>query len=116
VGQPTDTGAWVRFKYTGWVYDAEAAEGKGMQFDSSDQRGEPFVFQFGKQNVILGWESGLLGMRAGGLRRRVVPPQLAFGQKGFLSKDGKTRVPPNAMLVFEVELIDCLPPYTPSTG
>ena len=109
-GEPTQTGAWVRFNYTGWFHDAKAPEGKGEQFDSSAERGEPFVFQLGKQRVIMGWEAGLLGMRAGGKRRLVVPPQLGFGDKGAGGKNGAKAIPPNSTLVFEVELIDFLPP------
>ena len=109
-GEPTQTGAWVRFNYTGWFHDPKAPEGKGEQFDSSAERGEPFVFQLGKQRVIMGWEAGLLGMRAGGKRRLVVPPQLGFGDKGAGGKNGAKAIPANSTLVFEVELIDFLPP------
>lgn len=110
-GPPVDTGAWVRFKFVGWLYDPKAPDGKGAQFDSSEQRGEPFVFQLGRQSVIMGWDSGVLGMRSGGKRRLLVPPQMAFGDKGYTTKDGKRLVEPNATLVFEIELIDFLPPY-----
>jgi FKBP-type peptidyl-prolyl cis-trans isomerase FkpA len=109
-GEPTQAGAWVRFNYTGWFHDPKAPEGKGEQFDSSADRGEPFVFQLGKQRVIMGWEAGLLGMRAGGKRRLVVPPQLGFGDKGAGGRNGAKAIPPNSTLVFEVELIDFLAP------
>ena len=109
-GEPAQTGAWVRFNYTGWFYDPNAAQSKGEQFDSSAERAEPFVFQLGKQRVIMGWEAGLLGMRAGGKRRLIVPPQLGFGDKGAGAKSGGKAIPPNTTLVFEVELIDFLPP------
>ena len=109
-GEPAQTGAWVRFNYTGWFHDPKATDSKGEQFDSSADRGEPFVFQLGKNRVILGWESGLLGMRAGGKRRVIVPPALGFGDKGAGGKGAAKPIPPNATLVFEFELIDFLPP------
>jgi len=108
-GEPAQTGAWVRFNYTGWFHDPKATDSKGEQFDSSADRGEPFVFQLGKQRVIMGWEAGLLGMRSGGKRRLIVPPQLGFGDKGAGGKNGAKAIPANATLVFEIELIDFLP-------
>ena len=104
-GQPVVAGAWVRVHYTGWLYDAAAPDGKGRKFDSSVDRGEPFVFQLGKQKVIRGWDTGIVGMRAGGQRRLVIPPTLAYGARG-----AGGMIPPHATLVFDVELIDYLPP------
>lgn len=104
-GQPVVAGAWVRVHYTGWLYDAAAPDGKGRKFDSSVDRNEPFVVQLGKQRVIRGWDTGIVGMRAGGLRRLVIPDTLAYGARGAGSM-----IPPHATLVFDVELIDYLPP------
>lgn len=104
-GPPVVDGAWVRVHYTGWLQDTAAPDGKGRKFDSSVDRNEPFVFQLGKQKVIRGWDLGIAGMRAGGQRRLVIPPTLAYGARGAGSV-----IPPHATLVFDVELIDYLPP------
>jgi FKBP-type peptidyl-prolyl cis-trans isomerase len=109
-GNPAETGAWVRFHYQTWLYDAAAPEGKGEQVDDSVPSGEPFVFQLGKQRVIMAWEAGIVGMRAGGKRRLLTPPQLAFGDRGRTTKNGAKPIAPNTTLVFEIELIDFLPP------
>ena len=111
-GEAAQAGAWVRFNYTGWFEDLKAADGKGEQFDSSAERGEPFVFQLGKQRVILGWEAGIAGMRTGGKRRLVIPPALGFGDKGAGAKGNGKAIAPNTTLVFEIEMIDFLPALT----
>ena len=104
-GSPAATGALVRVHYTGWLQDASAADGKGTKFDSSLDRGEPFFFQLGRKNVIRGWDLGVAGMQAGGRRRLVIPPAAGYGARG-----AGGMIPPNATLVFEVELLDFLPP------
>jgi FKBP-type peptidyl-prolyl cis-trans isomerase len=103
-GAPASAGAIVRVNYTGWLEDTTTAEGKGAQFDSSVGR-EPFVFSLGKRQVIRGWDLGVAGMQPGGKRRLVIPAAVAYGAKGAGGV-----IPPNATLVFEVELIDFLPP------
>jgi FKBP-type peptidyl-prolyl cis-trans isomerase FkpA len=85
--------------YTGWLYDVAQTQQKGLQFDTSAGR-EPFEFTLGVGDVIAGWDRGLVGMRQGGLRRLVVPPSLSYG--GIRSGP----IPPNATLVFEVELVE----------
>lgn len=86
--------------YTGWLYDPARPEQKGSQVDSS-AGGAPFSFVLGAGQVIRGWDQGLGGMRVGGRRRLVIPPELAYGSSGA----GNGAIPPNATLVFDVELV-----------
>ncbi len=102
-GEPVSAGAWVRVHYTGWLHDPKAPGGKGTQFDSSVGK-EPFVFQLGRQRVIRGWDLGVEGMRAGGKRRLLIPPELGYGARGAGGV-----IPPQATLLFDIELIDFLP-------
>lgn len=81
--------------YTGWLYDSSKAEGKGSQFDSSAS----FAFTLGAGNVIKGWDQGVVGMKVGGKRRLVIPPELAYG-----SSSPGAGIPPNATLVFDITL------------
>ena len=83
--------------YTGWLFEAGAPENKGKQFDSS-AGGEPFEFQLGAGHVIAGWDQGVVGMKVGGKRRLVIPPELAYGSAG------RGPIPPNATLVFDITL------------
>jgi FKBP-type peptidyl-prolyl cis-trans isomerase FkpA len=88
--------------YTGWLYDEGAAEHKGRKFDSSVDRGEPFSFRLGAGEVIRGWDDGVAGMKVGGSRTLVIPPSLGYGAQGA----GGGAIPPNATLVFDVQLLD----------
>ena len=87
--------------YTGWLHDPSALGQRGRKFDSSRDRASPFSFPLGAGRVIRGWDIGLMGFRVGGLRRLVIPPELAYGGRGA----GNGLIPPNATLVFEVELL-----------
>jgi len=85
--------------YTGWLYEASAAETKGRQFDSSVGSGAPLRFKLGGGEVIKGWDQGVPGMKIGGKRRLTIPPDLAYGD------GGAGPIPPGATLVFDVELL-----------
>ena len=97
-------GSLVVVHYTGWLQDTTRPDGKGEKFDSSRDRKEPFVFPLGARRVIRGWDIGVAGLRPGGRRLLVIPPNLAYGERSF--KDGdRTIIPSNATLVFDVELL-----------
>ena len=98
-GAEAMNGQSLTMDYTGWLYEASAPDNKGQVFDSTDGRG-PFSFVLGSGQVIQGWEQGLSGMRVGGKRRLVIPPELAYGEQG----SGGV-IPPNATLIFEIDLI-----------
>jgi len=98
-GALATSGRTVTVNYTGWLYDAAKADFKGTQFDSSIGK-TPFSFRLGAGQVITGWDQGLLGMRAGGKRTLIIPASLAYGRSG-----SGTAIPPDAPLLFEVELI-----------
>jgi FKBP-type peptidyl-prolyl cis-trans isomerase FkpA len=92
-------GSVATVHYTGWLYRESGTDGKGLQFETS-RSGEPFSFTVGAGQVIEGWDQGLLGMRVGGVRRLVIPPSLGYGPE----RNGP--LPPNATLVFEIELFE----------
>lgn len=93
-GTEATNGRTVHVHYTGWLTD-------NTKFDSSVDRGEPFTFPLGGGRVIKGWDQGVAGMRVGGKRKLVIPPELGYGARG-----AGGLIPPNATLVFEVELLD----------
>ena len=87
--------------YTGWLYDPSLADKKGRKFDSSLDRRSPFSFPLGGGRVIRGWDEGVAGMRVGGRRTLVIPPEMAYGSRGAGGV-----IPPDATLIFEVELVE----------
>ncbi len=95
-GAVATAGQFVSVHYTGWLTN-------GNKFDSSKDRDEPFEFPLGQRNVIAGWDEGVQGMQIGGVRKLTIPPQLGYGTRGAGGV-----IPPNATLVFEVELLDIL--------
>lgn len=94
-GAEAVTGRMVSVNYTLWLYDPGQPENKGQQLQSG-----PFTFALGAGGVIRGWDQGVVGMRVGGLRRLVIPPDLAYGSAGR-----PPQIPPNATLVFDIELV-----------
>jgi FKBP-type peptidyl-prolyl cis-trans isomerase FkpA len=99
-GAEAVSGKRVRVHYTGWLYDPTADNSRGKKFDSSKDRGQPFAFGLGGGEVIRGWDEGVAGMLVGGTRVLTIPPELGYGARGAGGV-----IPPNATLVFEVELI-----------
>ena len=99
-GEEATVGKAVEVHYTGWLYDPNAPDKKGAKFDSSRDRGAPFSFLLGAGRVIKGWDRGVAGMKVGGQRTLIIPPEMAYGAQGA----GKV-IPPNATLIFDVELL-----------
>ena len=99
-GTVAEAGKQVSVHYTGWLYDEQASGHQGAKFDSSRDRNQPFSFKLGAGEVISGWDNGVQGMKVGGQRLLIIPPELAYGTRGAGGV-----IPPNAKLVFEVELL-----------
>ena len=99
-GEAANAGHHVTVHYTGWLHDAGAPQSRGEKFDSSKDRGDPFDFPLGDGMVIRGWDEGVQGMQVGGTRVLTIPPALGYGASGAGGV-----IPPNATLVFEVELL-----------
>jgi FKBP-type peptidyl-prolyl cis-trans isomerase len=95
-GATAEAGQTVSVHYTGWLEN-------GSKFDSSKDRNEPFQFRLGGGMVIKGWDEGVAGMKVGGSRKLTLPPELGYGARGAGGV-----IPPNATLIFEVELLDIL--------
>jgi len=99
-GAEATAGETVTVHYTGWLFDDGAADNKGRKFDSSRDRSDPFVFPLGAGRVIAGWDQGVAGMKVGGQRTLIIPPEMGYGARGAGGD-----IPPNATLVFDVELL-----------
>jgi FKBP-type peptidyl-prolyl cis-trans isomerase FkpA len=99
-GKEAVTGSTVVVNYTGWLHDPKAEKQRGKQFDSSIGRG-PFSFPLGAGRVIRGWDEGVAGMKVGGKRTLLIPPDMGYGARGAGGV-----IPANATLLFDVELLD----------
>lgn len=97
-GATAKAGQTAVVHYTGWLYEGGK---KGAKFDSSRDRGQPFAFPLGAGRVIRGWDEGVAGMKVGGQRTLIIPPELGYGARGAGGV-----IPPNATLIFDVELVD----------
>jgi FKBP-type peptidyl-prolyl cis-trans isomerase len=93
-GAVAQTGQHVKVDYTGWLTN-------GKKFDSSVGTGKPFEFMLGASQVIKGWDEGVAGMKVGGKRQLRIPPDLAYGEKGYPGV-----IPPSSTLIFDVQLVD----------
>ena len=100
-GAEATTGKAVVVHYTGWLYDPGKPDGKGAKFDSSLDRKVPFGFILGAGKVIRGWDEGVVGMKVGGQRTLIIPPDFGYGARGAGGV-----IPPNATLIFDVELLE----------
>lgn len=100
-GAEASSGKPVLVHYTGWLYESSATDQKGKKFDSSRDKPTPFGFVLGAGRVIKGWDQGVVGMKVGGKRTLIIPPSLGYGERGR----GDV-IPPNATLIFDVELIE----------
>ncbi len=99
-GATAAAGQTVSVHYTGWLHDPTASNQRGKKFDSSKDRNDPFQFELDGGMVIRGWDEGVQGMKVGGTRVLTIPPELGYGARGAGGV-----IPPNATLVFEVELL-----------
>ena len=100
-GAEATAGASAVVHYTGWLYAPENPDNRGNKFDSSVDRGQPFEFPVGQGRVIRGWDEGVAGMKVGGKRVLIIPPDMGYGARG-----AGDAIPPNSTLLFEVELLD----------
>ena len=100
-GREAEPGFNISVHYTGWLYDEKATDHKGKKFDSSLDRKQPFDFALGAGQVIQGWDEGFAGMKIGGKRTLIIPSEMGYGARG-----AGGAIPPNATLIFDVELLD----------
>ncbi len=100
-GNEAVAGRQVTVHYTGWLHDPSKPGNKGKKFDSSRDRNDPFAFRLGAGQVISGWDKGVAGMKVGGHRTLTIPSDMGYGSRGAGGD-----IPPNATLLFDVELLD----------
>ena len=100
-GPVAEAGQTAVMHYTGWIYEPASPDLRGSKFDSSRDRNDPFLFKLGAGQVISGWDNGIPGMRVGGKRELIIPPDMAYGSRGAGGV-----IPPDATLLFDVELLE----------
>ncbi len=100
-GKEAIAGSPIVVHYTGWLFDADQEDNKGEKFDSSLDRNDPFSFNLGAGQVIKGWDQGFEGMKVGGKRTLIIPADMGYGAAGAGGV-----IPPNATLVFDIELLE----------
>jgi FKBP-type peptidyl-prolyl cis-trans isomerase FkpA len=105
-GTEVRRGWFATIRYTGWIYDEQAADGKGAQFVNSDDKGRPVTFVYGYKRALPGMEKGMEGMKVGARRTLIIPPKLGFAGSRQNAPDGMRR---DAALVIELELLDVVP-------
>jgi len=105
-GAEVRRGWFATIRYTGWIYDQQAADGKGAQFINSDDKGRPVTFVYGYKRALPGIEKGMEGMKVGARRTLIIPPKLGFASSRQNPPDG---MPRDAVLVIELELLDVVP-------
>ena len=101
MGKEATSGKMVSVHYTGWLFDELAIDNKGKKFDSSRDRPGNFTFPLGAGRVIKGWDQGVQGMKVGGQRTLIIPSSMGYGTRG-----AGNAIPPNATLIFDVELME----------
>ena len=102
-GRESEKGLSISVHYTGWILDASKSDKKGDKYDSSLDRKQPFIFVLGVGQVIKGWDQGFDGMKIGGKRTILIPSEMGYGSRG-----AGNAIPPNADLIFEIELLEIL--------
>ncbi|MEK6211656.1 MAG: FKBP-type peptidyl-prolyl cis-trans isomerase [Pseudomonadota bacterium] len=105
-GAEVRRGWFATIRYTGWIYDEQAADGKGAQFINSDDKGRPVTFVYGYKRALPGMEKGMEGMKVGARRTLIIPPKLGFAGSRQNPPDG---MPRDAALVIDLELLDVVP-------
>ena len=109
-GESAEAGQIAVVHYTGWLYDEAAENNRGDKFDSSVDRDEYFEFMLGEGRVIKGWDQGVVGMKVGEKRELTIAPEMGYGSRGAGSV-----IPPDATLVFEIELAEIQGTQTPAS-
>lgn len=109
-GEALGEGEVAIVHYSAWLFDPAAPDQKGAKYDTSRDRPQPYQFTVGAGQVIKGWDLGVVGMQVGGQRRLIVPPDLAYGATGAA---GSVPIPPNAVVVLDIELLGIEPASAP---
>ena len=107
-GKEAQFGSRLKVHYSAWLFDAKAGDRRGKRFETTRDPDKPFEFTWGEGRLVRGWEQGLFGLQKGGLRELTLPAEMAFGREGDPGK-----VPPNAPVIYEIELLSVTDPPAP---